>query len=367
MRALYLLLLSILTYTSVAQEENDVESALKVFHKDKEKGIAKMEKTMVNSTNSKYWDVLVKMYYESFLESGSDRSSTNRKYDNFINTCRRSTQFSRSPLGSMYLRTYCSENDPDSLVAKASKDLVVKANTFINEKNFEAALQSYKNAVKSSPAYFNAFMQMGDCYRMMKMPDSAISAYKQAISISANHVDAWTGLVHAMIDKSDFVFVIDAATTGLTVYPDEELFNLYYYIQNKQKKTFNRYWFPRRYTINSFKYENEPVEEIPWKIYREAKEEIKPFCNKDGIIILENNLTKAKYMEVYAWEKMLKRPECTRMANFDFPRRMQTAGYLDCFVLFSMFHNDFYEQFKHFSQNNKKKLTKYIETYLLVK
>jgi len=362
---LFVLLIS--TSVSFSQEEKDIESALKLFQKDKEKGIAKMEKTMIGSTNSKYWDVMVKMYHERFQEKDGGNSMTNPVFSDFVNTCRRATLASRSPLASEYLRKLFSENEPDSLVSQSNKILLQKGDESMKAKDYPVAQKYYQQAIRNDARFFKARIDAGECYRYMKMPDSAIAAYKQAIAINADYVDAWKGLVDAMIDKNDFIFVIDQAINGLIVYPDEELFNRFYYIQSKQHKTINRYWFPRKYTINSLKLDNEPVEEEPWKTYRAAKEEIKSYCNKDGVIIVDNNLTKTKYMEVYAWEKMLKRPECIRIAFFDFARKMQSVGYLDCYVFFAMFHNDLYNQYESFSSNNKKKITSYIEKHMTVK
>ena len=170
-----------------------------------------------------------------------------------------------------------------------------------------------------------------------------------------------------MGDMNENVFVIEKALYSLIAYPEEELYDVFYVILNKQHRALNRNWIARRYTINSLTEINEPIDEVPWNEYRKAKEDIKPYCNSEGLIIKKNSLTKHKYMEVYAWEQMLKRPECTRIANFDRARRMQAAGYLDVYVLFSLYHIDLYGQYRSFSAQNKEKIRQYIETYLIEK
>lgn len=347
------------------QEEKDVESALKMFQKDKAKGIARMEKHMQGSTNSKYWDVLVKMYYEKHLATGSANDTSSESFNDFVKICRFASLRSRSSLASFFLRVLVVEKEP--VLPAAIVQQFDVADALLKEKRYNDALLMYDKLAKSDTSLVKARLAMGNCYRLLKLPDSAVSCYMSLARAYPDNVDVWKGLVNAMVDKNDFVFVIEKAIYGLIAYPDEELYDMFYYILNKQHKALNRNWIPRRYAVNNYKGINDSIVEIPWNVYRNSKDEIKPHFNENGLLIRKNGYTKTKYAELYAWEQMLKRPECARISHFDVARRMQAAGYLDCYVLFSLYHVDNYAQYRAFASANRDRLKQYIETYLIAK
>ncbi|MCC7029051.1 MAG: hypothetical protein IT257_02015, partial [Chitinophagaceae bacterium] len=74
-----------------------------------------------------------------------------------------------------------------------------------------------------------------------------------------------------------------------------------------------------------------------------------------------NDKTQERYLEVYAWEKMLTNAS---PKLFPFARAMEKIGYLDCYVLITLFHSDLYSQFKDFVKLNEDKIKKYY--YLLI-
>lgn len=43
---------------------------------------------------------------------------------------------------------------------------------------------------------------------------------------------------------------------------------------------------------------------------------------------------------------------------------MLEKGYFDCYVLFSGYHIEYYDEFKDFAERNLEKLTRYITTIL---
>ena len=63
---------------------------------------------------------------------------------------------------------------------------------------------------------------------------------------------------------------------------------------------------------------------------------------------------------------MLKKSD-TDEKEFGFARKMQDAGYLDCFAMVSMFHISFWDQYKAFrdADGNRARIKTYIETYLI--
>ena len=65
-----------------------------------------------------------------------------------------------------------------------------------------------------------------------------------------------------------------------------------------------------------------------------------------------------KYLEIYSWEKMLAESEDK---SLDEAKKMQELGYLDCYVMITCFHQDFYEQYQDFAANNKDRIIKYFD------
>ena len=51
----------------------------------------------------------------------------------------------------------------------------------------------------------------------------------------------------------------------------------------------------------------------------------------------------------------------------DFAEEMEEEGYLDCYVLVSLFHYDIYPQFKHFMsfEDNRTRTKEYVEKFLI--
>jgi hypothetical protein len=47
--------------------------------------------------------------------------------------------------------------------------------------------------------------------------------------------------------------------------------------------------------------------------------------------------------------------------EFETARQMQEKGFLDCYVFINCFHNDFYQQYKHFVANNREHINKYFD------
>jgi hypothetical protein len=102
----------------------------------------------------------------------------------------------------------------------------------------------------------------------------------------------------------------------------------------------------------------------PWKFYREAKSKIEPFCDDNGVIIKQTELTKQHYMEAYCWEHMLAN---TKDEQFDFARKAMDGGYLDCYTLVSLYHISLHKQFKYFAKNNGPKIKDYFDLLLMSK
>ncbi|MGZ3901677.1 MAG: hypothetical protein ACXVDC_15225, partial [Bacteroidia bacterium] len=101
-----------------------------------------------------------------------------------------------------------------------------------------------------------------------------------------------------------------------------------------------------------------------WLEYKNAMNKIKPFCNEKGIIIKSTPLATSKYLEVFSWEEMLKNSPDPMLGE---ARKMQKEGYLDCYVMVTCFHYDFYDQYKDFVSANKTRIKEYYKKYIVEK
>ena len=142
-------------------------------------------------------------------------------------------------------------------------------------------------------------------------------------------------------------------------------FNILKYsdLLKREFKKINTHWFVRDCDVVNVKSNTNKTNSKIWKTYQNAITEIKDYCDDKGIITKSNSITKAKYLEVFAWEKMLAQKNLPK--EFEFAKKMQELGYLDCYVFISMFQYDFYDQYKDFARNNRKRIKTYIETYLV--
>lgn len=169
-------------------------------------------------------------------------------------------------------------------------------------------------------------------------------------------------LVDAYINMDLWEDAEKACIEAIFVYPGSGMFDKLAYIVQNQNLRLNKHWMIRNFEPNVAFSEQNQLSEEPWKYYREAKEKILPYCDSLGIIIKPNTLTEQKYLEAYCWEYML---DNSKDEKLDFARSMQKKGFLDCYVLLSMYHFSVYKQYTDFSANNKEKLTEYIKTYLI--
>ncbi|MFQ3578973.1 MAG: hypothetical protein SNJ71_02385 [Bacteroidales bacterium] len=348
-------------------DEKLVESSIKFFKKGEyDKAFERLDKVLDKSSNSKYWDIFVTMNHQIYLEkiSKGTQEQNTIALNEFINQCRLASLRSRSVLASNFIRKNFVDYDPDTFVMASAKAIVNKGIEEMNNKNFEGAIQQFQKAHETSLNYYKANKLMGDCYMIQKKFENAIECYKRCITYAPKLIEPRKLIADAYIGLGNFVNAQEEVINGLMIYPDQTLFDLLYYIKNKNHRLFNQNWYPRRVSINSFMFNNEVVDIIPWETYRNAKNDVANFCTPQGIIT-DVNIAKTKYLEVYSWNKMLQYHK-SPAPMFDFANRMMKAGYLDCFVLFSMFHYDLYPQFQDFISNaaNKTKLRNYIDKIL---
>lgn len=117
-------------------------------------------------------------------------------------------------------------------------------------------------------------------------------------------------------------------------------------------------------SLNEYKPTKSKVVKDPWIFYLKALDNMNSNCDQKGIIITPNKLSNERYLEVYSWEEMLKN---STDSSLEQARRMQKDGFLDCYVLITCFHYDFYDQYHDFVTNRKDKIQQYYKKYIVSK
>lgn len=393
--ALFLSLLFLLSFdNSYAQDETKLKKAIATFQDGKqEKGMKQVRNLIKKENHVLYWDILVQMerdyYYSNKQETdalsalleeslqglvdtlGGDsillkiNSPSDIALDDFMQSCMEGTRLSNSLYASQYLRNHLVDYNPDKTVNEASKEAYIKAEKAFGEERFDKAVLYYTKAINKQPDYYKALLYLGDAYWYLEHIDSAIYFFEKAASLAPDLLEPQKYLADAFGYQEDYQTAAKKCWNGIYIYPDLSMFAKLEDALDKMGKRFDRHWIPRPISINQLHLEQkEKVKDNVWNKYRQAKAIIKPYCDRNGLIVKDNNETAALYLEVFAWEKMLE-SDLTKHTELAFAKKMQEEGYLDCYVLLSLFHHGFYQQYRHFIKNNPTKIKTYIERYLI--
>jgi len=301
---------------------------------------------------------------QNVFTSKTDGDSIATVYrENLVDILREATLKTRSVKASMYLRAMLVDKPTDLNVNEKAKEFSRKGDKFYYNKQYEEAVFEYKSALSKDPSYYIAKTYCGVSYLKNEEPDSAVVYLTSAVKSDPRNILARKYLIDAYLANNNFTEALDFCIESLNVYPDEGLFYKLNIVKKYLYSSYTLNWMPRPYFPITLNQDTVKMPIEPWNVYASAKEEIRPYCDVDGIITKQNKLTKYTQMEVYAWEKMLKSPECTDK-QFAIAKSMMKRGWLDCYVMISMFHIDFYKQYLNFVDNNKERIYKYYNQIL---
>ena len=287
------------------------------------------------------------------------KKDLNTERQELVYICRQATLNSDKAYRScFYLRHVMVDKDIDSARSKEAKDNYLQGESNFHNSNFPEAIRYYEKALAVDSNYYAAKLYIGDAYYKMNEYPEAMKYYKQVAQKYPERLEPQRYVVDDLVESKDWAGALNQCINALLIYPDNTVFDRLGEIATQNHKTFNRRWVSRSYEINKIGVVQDALTDRDWKYYREAKDKIAPFCDSNGVIVKPNDLTKQKYLESYAWEYML-----NKSANPDFgpARKMQQKGYLDCYVLISLFHYDVYGQFKDLVNTDNKKATKYLQ------
>ena len=85
---------------------------------------------------------------------------------------------------------------------------------------FDAAIESYKQALRIKPDYADAYYNMGVALNDKGDPEAAIESYKQALRIKPDYAKAYNNMGVALNDKGDPEVAIESYKQALRIKPD---------------------------------------------------------------------------------------------------------------------------------------------------
>jgi len=286
------------------------------------------------------------------------KKAMNQEKQDLVLTCRQATLYSdKTYRSSFYLRYVMVDKDVDSARSKEAKDNFLEGESNYRNSNFPEAIRYYEKALAIDSNYYGARLYMGDAYLKMNEYPKALMFYTETEQKYPGMLEPRRYIVDALIQSKDFTNALKPCLDALLTYPDGNVFDFLTEIATQTNKTFNRHWVSRNFEINRIGVDQSALTDRDWKFYREAKAKIAPYCDENGLITKPNDLTKQKYLESYCWEYMLNKSE---NPDFGFARKMALKGYLDCYVLISLYHYDVYAQYKDLVTSDSKRARKYL-------
>lgn len=388
---LSVLLLTLLIATSgftqiSKKDEKAINKSLKFYEKGEyDKAIKKLEPALNNNLdNRKIWEMELEYQFrkynrpneilQEFFQYLTDESGNpvtlsisldGGDASGLVQSCAKCMRYIENmSTAYIYYRKYGIDPKVDTAIIKAAVDEFNTAEKEYSDKNYAKAALFYKKALEIDSNYYRATLYLGDTYYAEEKFESAIEYYNTASKMQPELLEPLKYLTDAYLKLNDEKNALKYCTQGIITFPDSDMFRRMKEAAYLDDKKFDRNWMQRPFEVNQMYQTPKTLatDESPWKYYQEALKKIEPFCDSSGVIIKDNDLTDLKHLEVYAWDYMLKNSDDDILES---ARKAKKAGYLNEYVFISMFHPDFWEQYKDYRSNNKQKMTDYLTLYLL--
>ena len=400
-----LMLMSLLFITSPAfsqtqaemlKDEKMVDKCWKVYNKkSRSKVVDKLEKYMDGQVfNSNYaYNSIVEMKYKTYktlmdlfededainvLVDGESSDSINDSFQtelmdifrsNFVNVCRESTLRATSSYGDKYLNRVMIDFKPDSLVGEKAKSYFDEGKQFFVDDDYELADMNFRKSIVEEPTYYDAHLYIGFNFWLQEKYDSALVYFSAGKELQPNLLTIRLYVIDALIEQGLFYRAKKECLEALTVYPGYHVKVTLNSILAKENKVLEQHRILRTFYPNDISNDDQPsLEGLPlWEDYRAAKEDVRKYCNDDGIIEPNGEFTD-RYLEVYSYRKMLEAHPNDLSSDLHFADKMREEGFLEPYVLVCLFHYDIYEQFKDYMSDeaNRAKTIEFYEKYIIV-
>jgi tetratricopeptide (TPR) repeat protein len=321
--------------------------------------------------NAEYTKVITALVKQ--ISAGKKIKINSDKLDSYklsmLVNCLQATMYAeKEELASSILRNYLVDPEIDTAIGDDAKDHYDAGDKEYSNENWSGAIKEYKKAVAQDSNYISATYSIGMAYYKNSDYEQAIPWFKKTIRIEPRMMNAYISCVDAMMELKQWENAKNMCIDGILIYPEVVLFEDIEKCADKMDKTFFRHWQERISTPNDISATQTPPNSGPFVFYNAAKEKISDYCNDDGIIKKSQSVTEQKYLESYSWEYMLKKSSPDDEKDYpemEFARKMQTAGYLDCYCFVSCYHVNFHKQYEDFSKKNADRIRTYINTYLI--
>lgn len=278
-----------------------------------------------------------------------------------IRNARNATRVSlQADSSSHYLRLMLVDTlSPDKGLSEEAKEAYENALDEINNNQIPEAAKLLEKAIALHPTFYAAHLKLGDTYYLMNRDTAASNKYRQAFLLQPNLPDPLVRLSMVQYNSGRYTEAGALILEAILIYPEHQYWTLLKRILSKTGKEFNPQWIPREVYPLSTRQNYEDIiarEKTPWWHYQSAKGEVYSYYDTAGLV-RPNEKTTEPYLEVYGWKWMLNR---SGLFQFPFARVMDELGYLDCYVLVSLFHQDLYGQFADLVKREPEKVRKYL-------
>ena len=261
---------------------------------------------------------------------------------------------------SHYLRLMLVDTlSPDGNIPEEAREAYLAALDDIQAREFPSAAKFLEKAIALHPLFYSAYLKMGDVYYLMNRDTAAMAKYRQAFVLKPGRPDPMYRLAVLQYNAGRYTEAASLILEAILIYPENQYWTLLKRIMAKTGRDFDLQWIPREVYPLTTKQTYEEIiakEKTPWWHYQFAKGEVYGYYDTAGMV-RPNDKTAEPYLEVYGWKFMLNR---SGMDRFPFARVMDDLGYLDCYVLVTLFHQDLYGQFADLVRREPEKVRKYL-------
>jgi tetratricopeptide (TPR) repeat protein len=258
-------------------------------------------------------------------------------------------------------RYYVDTFDKHKEYKQSAIDLLEEGDESFMLMEYGKALTQYNAAMGIEPEFYAAYIKMADAYARLREDSMAIVYYNAAIELRPKVTDAYFRLANYFYKKGEFQQSLDFTLICILLYPEQKFFTMVKSIAQQTAHEFKSQWQPREvFPILPGGDIDEILasEKSPWLFYQAAKRDFGSYAEPTGLLRF-NELSAEKYLEVNAWINML--DSVKDLKQFEFARQMRKIGYLDCYVLITMFHHDVYQQYRHLVESNPAKVKSYLK------
>lgn len=285
--------------------------------------------------------------------------------EDFIRNCRKATlMVEYADSASYYLRQYLVDTIPaDINIPEQAREAFEAGMDALAEHRSSDAKKEFDKAISLHPDYYAASLMLGDACYLMGKDSLAVVAYIRAHLLQPLLPEPLEKLSQHYYSLGMYEEAAAYCIKALAIYPQAHFFQWLKLIVAKTAKKFNTQWTLREVyplsTANAY-FELTALETSPWWHYQAAESVVHDDYDSLGLL-RPNAKARKRYLEEYAWTRLL---DSSSKDKFPFARAMRKAGFLDCYVLISCFHQDVYSQYADLVKREPEKVKEYF--YMLI-